>query len=92
MRIDRLGRVGACAGFLSSALGVARCGRSAGCVLCVLWAMSAAVLGGGGGGGYPVGISISSSKQRFPEKALARYPQTVESRIGPKGGFWISSR
>ena len=45
MRIDRLGRVGACAGFLSSALGVARCGRSAGCVLCVLWAMSAAVLG-----------------------------------------------
>ena len=34
-------------GGLSSALGVARCGRSAGCVLCVLWAMSAAVLGGG---------------------------------------------
>ena len=34
---------------LSSALRVARCGRSrsAGCVLCVLWAMSAAVLGGG---------------------------------------------
>jgi len=25
-----------------------RCGPSAGCVLCVLWAMSAAVLGGGG--------------------------------------------
>jgi len=34
-------------GDLSSALGVARCGHSAGCVLCVLWAMSAAVLGGG---------------------------------------------
>jgi len=32
---------------LSSALGVARCGPSAGCVLCVLWAMSAAVLGVG---------------------------------------------
>ena len=41
---------------LSSALGVARCGGSAGCVLCVLWAMSAAVLGGR----YPVGVSISS--------------------------------
>jgi len=27
--------------------GVARYGRSAGCVLCVLWAMSAAKLGGG---------------------------------------------
>jgi len=38
--------VGASAGGLSPALGVARCGRSAGCVLCVLWAMSAAVLGG----------------------------------------------
>jgi len=34
-------------GGLSSALGVTRCGRSAGCVLCVLWAMSAAVLGRG---------------------------------------------
>jgi len=32
---------------MQSALGVARCGRSAGCVLCVLWVMSAAVLGGG---------------------------------------------
>jgi len=31
---------------VSSALGVAQCGRSAGCVLCVLWAMSAAVWGG----------------------------------------------
>jgi len=38
----------ACGG-LSYALGIARCGRSACCVLCVLWAMSAAVLGGGGG-------------------------------------------
>ena len=35
-------------GGLSSALEVARCGRSAGCVLCVLWAVSAVVLGGGG--------------------------------------------
>jgi len=43
-------------GGLSSALGVARCGRSAGCLLCVLWAMSAEVWGG-----YPVGVSISSS-------------------------------
>jgi len=33
-------------GGLSSALGVVRCGRSAGCVLCVLWAISAAVWGG----------------------------------------------
>jgi len=39
--------VGASAGGLSSALGVARCGRSAGCVLCVLWGMSAAMLGEG---------------------------------------------
>jgi len=31
---------------LSSALGVVRCGCSAGCVLCVLWAISAAVWGG----------------------------------------------
>jgi len=35
-------------GGLSSTLGVARCSRSAGCVLCALWAVSAAVLGGGG--------------------------------------------
>jgi len=34
-------------GGVSSTLGVAQCGRSAGCVLCVLWAMSAAVLGRG---------------------------------------------
>ena len=45
--IDRLSGVGASAGGLSSALGVARRGRSAGCVLCLLWAISAAVLGGG---------------------------------------------
>ena len=32
---------------LSSTLGVARCSRSAGCVLCALWAVSAAVLRGG---------------------------------------------
>ena len=37
-------------GGLSSTLGVARCGRSAGCVLCVLWAVSAAVCVGGWGG------------------------------------------
>jgi len=48
--IDRLSGVGASAGGLSSALGVVRCGRSAGCVLCVLWAISAAV-----GGGVPCG-------------------------------------
>jgi len=33
-------------GGLSSALGVVQCGCSAGCVLCVLWAISAAVWGG----------------------------------------------
>jgi len=33
-------------GVLSSTLGVARCGRSAGYVLCALWAVSAAMLGG----------------------------------------------
>jgi len=33
-------------GGLFSTLGVARCGRSAGCVLCALWAVSAAVWGG----------------------------------------------
>jgi len=33
---------------LSFTLGVARCGRTAGCVLCALWAVSAAVLGGWG--------------------------------------------
>jgi len=43
---------------VSTDLGVARCGRSAGCVMYVLWAMSAAVLGGGG---YPMGVGISSS-------------------------------
>jgi len=37
-------------GDLSSALGVTRCGRSAGCVPWALWAISAAVLEGGGGG------------------------------------------
>jgi len=35
---------------VSSTLGVARCGRSAGCVLCALWAVSVAVVSGGGGG------------------------------------------
>ena len=33
-------------GGLSSTLGLARCGRSAGCVLCAMWAVSAAVFGG----------------------------------------------
>ena len=50
---------GASTGVLSSTLGVARCGGSAGCVLCVLWAVPAAVLRGG----YPVGVSISSSSR-----------------------------
>jgi len=45
--IDRLSEAGASAGVLSSTLGVARCGRSAGCVLCALWAVPAAVCGGG---------------------------------------------
>jgi len=45
--IDRLSGAGASAGVLSSTLGVARCGGSAGCVLCTLWAVPAAVLGGG---------------------------------------------
>jgi len=40
------------AGVLSPTLGVARCGGSrAGCVLCALWAVPAAVLVGGGGTG-----------------------------------------
>ena len=56
MSIDRLSGAGASTGVLSSTLGVARCGGSAGCVLGVLWAVPAAVLGGG----YPVGVSISS--------------------------------
>ena len=49
-RIDRLSGAGASAGVLSSTLGVARCGRSAGCVLCALCALwvESAVLGGGG--------------------------------------------
>jgi len=37
----------------------ARCGRSAGCVMCALCAVSAAMFGGGGG--YPVGVSKSAS-------------------------------
>ena len=45
--IDRLSGAGASTGVLSSTLGVARCGGSAGCVLGVLWAVPAAVLGGG---------------------------------------------
>jgi len=45
-------------GGLSSALGVVRCGRSAGCVLCVLWAIH---IGCCVGGEYPVGVSILSS-------------------------------
>jgi len=44
--IERLSGAGASTGVLSSTLGVARCGGSAGCVLCVLWAISAAVWGG----------------------------------------------
>jgi len=44
-------------GGLSYTPGVAQYDRSAGCVMCELWAMSAAVLGEG----YPVGVSISSS-------------------------------
>jgi len=45
--IERLSRAGASTGVLSSTLGVARCGGSAGCVLGVLWAVPAAVMGGG---------------------------------------------
>jgi len=39
-----------CRGFVfypGRTLGVARCGRSTGCVLCALWAVAAAVCGGG---------------------------------------------
>jgi len=49
-KINRLSGAGVSAGVLFSTLGVARCGRSVGCVLCALWAVPAAVLGGGGGG------------------------------------------
>jgi len=59
----------------SSALGVARCGRSAGCVLCVLWAMLAAVLGGGG---YLVEVSISSSV--WAMQAGRENERTIDSR------------
>jgi len=45
------------AGYCFLPLGVVRCGGGAGCVLCALWAVPAAVLEGG----YPVGVSISSS-------------------------------
>ena len=41
---------------------VARCGRSAGCVLCALWAVSAAVRVWRG---YPVGVSVASSRSRL---------------------------
>jgi len=58
--IDRLSGVGASAcGGLSSALGVVRCGCSAGCVLCVLCAVGH--IGCCVGEEYPVGVSISSS-------------------------------
>jgi len=57
-------------GGLSSALGVVRCGRSAGCVLCVLWAISAAVWGE-----YPVGLSRSSSLTRVQSGYGARFIQ-----------------
>jgi len=43
-------------GGLSFTLGVARCGRSAGCVLCALWAMSAALFVCL----VPVGVSLST--------------------------------
>jgi len=43
-----------CASELSSTLGVARCGLSAGCVLCALWAVSAAVLGVPCGGKHTI--------------------------------------
>jgi hypothetical protein len=47
--IDRLSGVGASTGgLLSSPEVVARCVRSAGCVLCALWGISAAVLCVGG--------------------------------------------
>jgi len=44
--------------------GAARCGRSAGCVLCALWAVTAAVLGGR----YAVGVSIPSSPVELPAR------------------------
>ena len=45
----------------ASALGVVRCGRSAGCVLCVLVGHIGCCVGGE----YPVGVSISSSESCF---------------------------
>jgi len=63
-------------GGLSSALGVVRCGRSAGCVLCVLWAISAAVWGG-----VPCGVSISSSLDKRPTKRSS-YQAVQHSVVG----------
>ena len=45
--IDGLSGTGASAGVCLLPLGVARCGRSVGCVLCALWAVPAAVCVGG---------------------------------------------
>ena len=58
-RCDLCGGVGSARlrGFVFCPWGSAVWPQCCDCVLCVLWAMSAAVLGGG----YPVGVSISSS-------------------------------
>jgi len=51
--------------FFSSTLGVARCGRSAGCVRCrPCWLLC--------GGGYPVGVSVSSSSGSPPPLLIRR--------------------
>jgi len=71
-------------GGLSSAVGVVQCGRSAGCVLCVLWVMSAAVCVGG----YPVGVSISSSSGdplSEPVPSATANPTAPRSRLGAGG-------
>jgi len=66
-------------GFFSSALGVARCGRSAGCVLCGLWAVSAAVCGG-----YAVGVSVSSRQEQHHKRPHEEPPPSLNNdRVNP---------
>ena len=77
--IDLLSGAGASAGVLSSTLGVARCGRSTGCVLCgpcrlLCW-----------GGRYPVGVSISSSVSASDSVDMLQEEETPEGRAPPTG-------
>jgi len=78
-------------GEVSSTLGVARWGRSAGCVLCALWAVSTAMLGGEGGGTLREGKHIiSNTPCHYCRVNVPQPPTPASLRDAGFAALWIN--